>query len=317
MPSPEDESPFDDSPELAPMDAPQRRYEDALAAGEPYQAVAFEAEKYYDQLLDDICGVADDGPEMKLWARADELAKAGVWIGAEAKLREVLALPNLESHIEYRTHADLSAMLMLLHRDEEAMEHSRAAIEAVRRSNMDLDLMDAMALRGHARRMLRLGSLDEAMEAIEEATPLLNDESVLDHLRAGFLLLRAACCERQGNLDEADDLLAAARRLLAPMSDDPCYAGMMGTKIESWQVTARLCTARGDHGGAVEAGRQALVRRRLVARMEHVDTVWALVEVAESLDHLSTALATAGANDKSRATLAECHKIRRRLNLPV
>jgi len=51
--------------------------------------------------------------------------------------------------------------------------------------------------------------------------------------------------------------------------------------------------------------------------MEQVDTVFSLAAVAETLSHLATALATGGAINKSQAALAECHKIRRRLNLPI
>jgi hypothetical protein len=103
--------------------------------------------------------------------------------------------------------------------------------------------------------------------------------------------------------------------LIGPESRIPFAAGSHRALAGWWETTAKLRKRKQDVRGAVAAWKQAIEKRREVARLPHVNRSSALIALATALKGFGEALHQTSESNTARAALLEAETIRRDLGL--
>ena len=191
---------------------------------------------------------------------ACECEARGDWIGAEAAYRKRQALQEATVNfgLIWKAHRDLSQLFLLIGDLDQADQVGNMATEAARRT--DLFPLKVMALEDHARRALRRGDHAGALKAASEAVDHVEAGSVYDQMRAGALALRARCRIAAGDVEGAEQDLAASKPILLDRETSPIFAGAHGKA--SFGGKRRPPSAR---SGETARGRPRLGQTRLTA----------------------------------------------------
>jgi tetratricopeptide (TPR) repeat protein len=285
----------------------KKRLIDNLGADRPEFNEA--VEKWFDAAT----GVATQMSQWTSEARACEAA--GEWAGAEAKYKQILALPDLAQVHRYKAHADLSALCALLARHAEALEHAHQATAAARAEQMDV--LVGMALRGEVIRLLQVDRAAQALPLVEESLAHLGDDSKFGLLRARHFVLRAGCRQRLAEYDEAQRDLDRAFVLYRPRDDDAIAIGVQSDLATAWSIQARLRTAAGDADGAIDAWRKAVEKARFAdeSPLPNASSVHSKSAIALMLGGLAEALAAAGDLESAAAARTEREDVLRAIGL--
>ena len=339
-------SPQDDKPKSAePKDAGWLKqfeqkimaYSKAASAGQhdAAQAAALEA----------LAMAAEEAernptPDLLLGMEADQCEEAGDWDGAEAARRKVLALhesglaqfdaaakacaadstavqPDDDRWRFFgliaKANVDLSGLQKRRGKLDEAWSSALAATAAARRANC-WPLLH-LALQNQATLALEREDSASALAAASEDVQQIEPGALSNSMRLRALVMRARCLTVTGDLTAAEQDLAASWPLIKPISHNPFAAGAHSAIAGWWEATAKLRTRKQDVSGAVTAWKQAVEKRREVARLPHVNRSSALTALATALQGCGEAFRQAGDADAARAALAEPETIRRDLGL--
>ena len=247
---------------------------------------------------------------------ACECEARGDWIGAEAAYRKRQALQEATVNfgLIWKAHRDLSQLFLLIGDLDQADQVGKMATEAARRT--DLFPLKVMALEDHARHALRRGDHAGALKAASEAVDHVEAGSVYDQMRAGALALRARCRIAAGDVEGAEQDLAASKPILLDRETSPIFAGAHGKASVWWEAAAAICTQRGDRAGAAEAWANAVDRRRHISSLQQVAGPYTLAALSRALRHWSEALTAAGQLAEARKVLAESQNLWGELGLP-
>lgn len=287
-------------------------YKDALEAGrmEDAEAAVMEFLALAAQAPD------EPTPESLLLDEAKRCEATADWAGAEAAYRRMLARAQSENHdhTQFRAHDQLAMLNGLLGRHGAALEEARAAVAAARRA--DLPTLLFMALDTQAFCALRTDGVPEALGAVSEALERMEDGGLYDLARGRALALRGACRAALGEWPAAERDLEASWRALQPQAAMAFAAGVHGTLVRWWAVTARLRAAQGDANSAVEGWREAVARSRHLAALPQVcgpNTQSALARMLHGLGH---ALTAEGSLQLAEEAFAESRSLRQTTGLP-
>jgi hypothetical protein len=236
------------------------------------------------------------------------------WRGAEAAyLRAANAVTGQPMLLAY-TYDGLAALYDLLERHDEARAAARSASEAARTGSAPP--LASLAILGEASLHLKARDLDSAHRMIDEALALVGGEDLADLQRAQALVLRAACFLAAERVPEARLALAESWNLLAPHANVSGLAGRQNALAKWWAASAHSRTAEGDLPGAVQAWREAVSRRRLVALAPQVEGPYTWNSLAIALCDLGMALRAVGDEVGAGEALQESRSIRAAIGVP-
>jgi len=242
-------------------------------------------------------------PDFALTLAAAECEERADWCCAESTYNQILALPEAEPAVEYKTHSSLAGLCHLLRRECDSMDHVRRATAAARRA--DLSILLSMALQNEARCLIRCGQTTDACIAIAEAISVIDDDRMYNQMNASLLTLRAECAVRNGALADARCDLEQASTRLERLAEMQIAAGLRSDLARWWSVTARLHAACGDLEKAVAAWQEAVSIGKHVASLPHAENVYTKVTVADMLKGLAETLLICGRADDAVAAFDE------------
>ena len=218
------------------------------------------------------------------------------------------------AHNEYKAYSDYAALLRLLDRDEEALAESTAALEAAKRTGMDIIVhMASVTLAGT---LLGRGDIEGAAAVAEEAIRTSAAGTRGDAQRARGMVLRALCAVRRGDSAAARADLDAAWPLLAPLANSTLLVGPVSALASWWAVASRVNAAQGDLSVATEAMGESVRLRRVVAQAPQVQGPYTQNSLAGSLARYAVALLAAGDPAAAESAYDESTAIRASLGLP-
>lgn len=206
--------------------------------------------------------MAHPKPKFKLKVQADELMRAGDWVGAEERLREILALelngdiPGLVA----KAYLDLSEMFQLLGKWDAAWDNARLATEAARKA--DMYPLTAMVLWNEAYCALAQGKPALALAAATEALQVLVPEKVADLLRARALVIHAECCLECQQLEPVESNLQAADALLIPQESCHFCSGPASVRMKWYRVQAKFHQHNRNFQTALDYAEKAVQTRK-------------------------------------------------------
>jgi hypothetical protein len=303
---------------IGPTPSPDRlerllgAYTDALEAGRME-----DAEAAIMQFLALAAQTPDEPtPESLLLDEAQHCEATADWASAEAAYRRMLARAQAENHdhTQFRAHDQLAMLHGLLGRHGAALEEARAAVAAARRA--DLPTLLFMALDAQALYALRTDGVPEALGAVAEALERMEDGALYDLARGRALALRGSCRAALGEWPAAGRDLEASWRVLQPQGAMAIAAGVQGTLVRWWAVTARLRAAQGDANGAVGGWQEAVARSRHLAALPQVSGPYTQSALARMLHGLGHALTAQGSLYLADEAFAESRSLRQAVGLP-
>ncbi len=250
-------------------------------------------------------------PGSVLGEEAAECKRKRDWVGAEAAYRKLLLLEEVTGTHALRAKAqmDLSGLLRLMGRLEEASQIAALATAAARQADMfpllvtTLENEISCAL---ARREPRT-----ALAAAIEMVQVIEPRKLYDSMRARALTAYARCLVATGEVAEAESRLAASWELLqGPDTGLNLFAPIFAL-ANWWEVKSQVLEQRGN----IEKAREALARcidyRR---RNDGPHAVFRLIRALERSAELSQ---RAGDLAQAEQAVAEAKSLREGLRLPA
>ncbi len=248
-------------------------------------------------------------PEAPLWEKVSALENSGDWAGVEAVRRELVAVAEAggRAGIIAKARQDLSELLLFLGRPGEAWEEARGATAAGRPAG--LEILDVMLLLNEAACALEMGQTQAALDTVEEAMGLLQEQPLTSLLRARALNQRARCRLAQGRLSDAATDLAASEQLLAGKGACEFAAGVQATLAAWWEIRATLYGKQGAWAEALPAWQKAVEKRQLVASLPQVGSPRRFVPLARALQQCACAARRLGFEPEAETLAAEARAI--------
>ncbi len=249
-------------------------------------------------------------PSTLLHVEADELESKGNWTEAEVVRRKILSLKETMENfgILAKAQMDLSGLLRLLGRLEEAWQFASAATASARRAEMFPVLV--MALECESWCALEQGNVSRALALTSEAVEVIEPGKLYDSMRAKALTHRARCLVACGELSDAEGELTTSWELLQAHPATKALPGPMATLANWWEIKGQLEKQNGRLASAQVAMSRAVEYRR------KLESPYALFALARVLHQLGEILRAAGDWEAADRTLAEAKSIRQGLNLP-
>lgn len=209
-----------------------------------------------------------------IWSQmAYECEERGNWTAAVEARRKVLELAQAHEKPEFaiKPHLDLAGLYALLGKSEEAREEIGVAVELASKS--DIRPLLVMALEGKAKLELSENCAEQARAAVREALAAIPAEKLFDLQKARVLVLLANCEARCGALESAEEVLGAARGLMAPYGDSGFMGGVQWCFARMAEVRAMIHHGRGEHAAAITTYGEVVARERGIAEQPHLQGV--------------------------------------------
>ena len=255
-------------------------------------------------------------PDLELGNTASACEENGDWAGAERARRKLLALRKREGHAGMiaKGQFDLSRLLRLLGRLDEAWRYARAATKTARREQ--LDPLTVMMLENEAQCALERKDVAHALAAAEEALKLVKPERMQNNIRMRTLTLRAQCLLACGDKAGAEGDLKAASKL----ESDMVFGGMGGAIAAQarWrEIRAELQVRRKNLTGAANSLKRALALRRKAADGCCGQSPYAVVGRARGLERFAEISGQLGNVTAQKEALSEAKALRELAHLPL
>ena len=211
------------------------------------------------------------------------------WAGARNAYERAAKVMAQQPMLQSRAYSALCALYSALDLDDLAFQAAQKATQAARRDE-EIPFFLPSCLLNEAEFHASTGDLPRAWENLRESLQLI---------------------EAQASAD-----LESVWQPLQPASDSFFMAGYQNALAKWWAVQAQLRAAQNDKTGAIEAWRQSVHRRRIIAQVPHIEGVSKHVALATTLERLAQSLRDAG-DDLAQKSFAESHSIRRAIGLPA
>jgi hypothetical protein len=235
------------------------------------------------------------------------------WVGAEKAYLEIVSDPECHAGERWHAHRNLSGLLWLLGRREEACGHASAATEAA--FAFESEVAYRTAIRVEAWRLVELGRIDEARRLARKGRVI--KQTVKDHLGVACLLVVMAACDvRQHRLFRACWKLGRASRLLRWSKPD-VPAGIALGQCCWWCVEADRRRASRDSAGEIEALRESVAIARRLTEDPVQSHVYSAARLMRALLATADALQRSNLPDEAALLLDEAHAIHQRWKLPA
>jgi tetratricopeptide (TPR) repeat protein len=249
-------------------------------------------------------------PSVLLHQEADELESKHNWTEAETVRRKILGLDETMENVGILAKAqmDLSGLLRLLGRTEEAAQFASAATASARRADVFPVLV--MALECESWCALEQEDSSRALALTSEAVQVIEPGKLFDQMRAKALAHRARCLVACGELPRAELDLAASWELLQAHPATQTLPGPIVALANWWEIKGQIERRQGRLESAQVAMTRAVEYRR---KLESPYGLFALARVLNQLGEMLKAVGDGEAADKA---LAEAKSIRRGLKLP-
>jgi len=256
------------------------------------------------------------GPDTELGNTVSACEDNGDWAGAEKARRRLLALRQQEGRAEMIAKAqfDLSRLLRLFGRLDEAWRYARAATRSSREA--DLAPLTVMTLENEAQCALARKDVARALAAAEKAMKLLKPERMQNLIRMRTLTLRAQCLLQTGDETGAERDLKAASKL----ESDLVFAGMGGAnnaQARRREIQAELQVRRKNLTGAVKSLKRAMALRREGADGCCGQSPYALVARARGLERFAEVSRQLDDAAAEKHALSEAKTLRELAHLPL
>jgi hypothetical protein len=235
------------------------------------------------------------------------------WAGTEAAYRSAISLSKNCPLEQWRTYNRIHLLYVLLDRDEAALTAVQSASACARRHPIPAIL--SMALLDEAKFLLDKNQTEQAWSLIAESLQIVQKEPVNNLERAYALVLRARCFLRSSDYSQAESDLDTAWNELEAEVESSDFPGVQGVLATWWTTKAHLGSMQNDLFCAVAALREAVARRRLVARTPQLRGPYKWNWLAMALCDLSVLLERAGDESGSAEALAESTLIRESIGL--
>jgi tetratricopeptide (TPR) repeat protein len=255
-------------------------------------------------------------PDQVLGQQAADCESKGDWAGAEQARRKVLGLREASGNpgLIAKAQMDLSSLLELLGRLDEAQGYARAATATARRT--EISVLLSMALRNETACALKRSDVPSALAAAAQAVQAVEPGRMFDLERARSMVWRARCLLASGDRKGVEKDLAASRDVLAGIPASGIAAGTISGSASWWETRAELHAKDGDLAACAAAWRQAVERRRHVAQLPHVKGPYAQSSLAQALEGLGKSLSRAGDSAAANQASAEARAIRNQTGWP-
>ncbi len=249
-------------------------------------------------------------PSILLHQEAKDLECKACWDEAEAVRRRILSLKETSENfgILAKAQMDLSGLLRLLGRLEEASQFASAATSSARRTELFPVLV--MALECESGCALEQGDFPRALALASEAVRVIEPGKLYDSMRAKALTHRARCWVAGGELSDAESDLTTSWELLHGRSATQALSGPIVTLANWWDVKSQLELRHGRLASAQVAMARALEYRR------KLDSPYGLFALARILNQLAETLRASGDLEAAEKALEEAKSIRLNLNRP-
>jgi tetratricopeptide (TPR) repeat protein len=267
-------------------------------------------------LMSGARALKDPGPDVTLANEASRCESAGDWAGAEAARRKLLALREQEGRAGMTAKAllDLSRLLRLLGRLDEAWSYACAASEAARRE--DLAPLTVMTLENQALCALDRKDVPGALEAAERALSLVKPERIQNQMRMRTLILRAQVLVESGDATGAERDLGSACELESELPFARMGGALMA-RARRWEIQAELHVRQGDLTQASESLAQAIALRREAGGGCCATSPYVLVVRACGLERFADISRQLGNVAAEREAFSEAKALRDQAHLPL
>ncbi len=247
------------------------------------------------------------------WRKADECESASDWDGAEAAFKRAIAAEEAEGKLSWQGQRYLALFYSSLERDEEAMRSILKAAELARQAQVSLWITGVQ--QQEAALHLKRGDVETARSRLDEALEAASDEKHLKSVVVGLRLMKVECNLASGELDTAAKELDDLWPQVEPWRDAPMSAGFQNALAEWWRARALYWEAREQEEAAVEAWRQAVHYRRIIAQAPQLEGPYKFKRLALALRALGRALQRTGSPLAAHA-FTESRSLLRSIGLP-
>jgi tetratricopeptide (TPR) repeat protein len=260
--------------------------------------------------------MAHPTPEVELAEQADRCLRAADWAGAEAAYRKILRIQQETGNPGQvaKPRMDLSQLLRLIGRLDEAGELSRAATESARKSG--LYPLIAMALRNEVSCALAHGRTDDALAAACEALRVIEPGKIADLMRAQAHTDRAECLLANGQADVAERDLTASWEILESRAPSRIGLGPVAALAKWCEVAAQFSIRKGNCEEALRCLEKAVGHRREGFNRSGDPSPHAFAALARTFEMLAEVSKYAGDQPGQEHALAEARAIWNRIHLP-
>lgn len=249
-------------------------------------------------------------PSLRLKEEAGNCEDKRDWAGAEAAYRRVLALEESSGNFGMiaKAHIDLSRLLRLLDRHDEAWQFACQATAAARRAKIFPVLV--MALSNESLCSLERTDYPAALAAASEGVQVIEPGKIYEQMRARALITRARCLLATGDHAAADLDLASSWEMLNTPLGSTLLPGPLLARANWWEVKSRLEEQRANVEGAREAMHGA------IEHLRQLQGTYTLFAVARALERVSRLSILASDSFAAEHAAGEAKAIRRDLHLP-
>ena len=237
------------------------------------------------------------------------------WAGARNAYERAAKVMAQQPMLQSRAYSALCALYSALDLDDLAFQAAQKATQAARRDE-EIPFFLPSCLLNEAEFHASTGDLPRAWENLRESLQLIEAHPLHELQQIHALILRAKIHLCEGDFAQASADLESVWQPLQPASDSFFMAGYQNALAKWWAVQAQLRAAQNDKTGAIEAWRQSVHRRRIIAQVPHIEGVSKHVALATTLERLAQSLRDAG-DDLAQKSFAESHSIRRAIGLPA
>ncbi len=249
-------------------------------------------------------------PNVTLKVQAADFEQAGDWAAAEKTLHQVLELDTASGNAAAiaKTQMDLSRLLRVTGRHQEARAYADAAVGSARRAGVFPVLAIALDCQIACARVT--GDTETSLLAASEMVQVIEPGKMFQALRANALATRAQSCADAGNLAEAESDLALSWELFNAPGVSKRMPGSIAGLGKWWEAQALLLERRGRPEAALEAQQKAVELSR------QLDGPYARIALARRLARLAEIFAVVGNTEEAERVRAEVRAIRTELRLP-
>ncbi len=250
---------------------------------------------------------ADEHPSdwLQMMEQVREHEARGDWRAAEQGLLAVLT--KVEGENEplnvWKAHTDLASLYRVTGDAGRELQHDRLALEAARAAGMRPTL--AASLWSLAYSELAAGNPDAAIALTTEGIELTEAEPLFRLELARNLIARALCRRSLGDLAQAEQDLAAAEPILAPMLGAKALSGYALAYASLLETRALIHTSRNEPHEAADLFGQAIEMRRSAAVNSWADPPRMWRGLASALVRYAECLRAAGRDDEAGAAQQE------------
>jgi tetratricopeptide (TPR) repeat protein len=254
----------------------------------------------------------EPSPWLIAMTAAHEREAVADWEGAEKAYKVALETEPHKPSSQAMVWEKLSSLYSMTGRDDMAFEATQTATRLERSAAHPMLLH--LRLAHEAAFYLKWGDWQKALELIEEGLAWADEEIKNSIYHAQLLPTRARCLVLKGDLDAAQADLDTVWKLVEPHDEGYIFAGWQGALANYWNVTAQLRASRGDLPGVVEAHREVVYRRRIIAELPQLEGPYKHNALGRALYDLAQALHNVG-DPEADELFEESRSLRRSIGL--